>query len=107
MLASELRPGELEIVEPSTEIKLYKCGHVGTTSFKLRMDDWDITSPPISQDEECPDCIKVWTVSNLHRCPVCDRVYEVVPGSNSVAKSSFIHFLRCFTENVAMEVRTP
>lgn len=104
MQLSDLKPAELEIIEPSTTTKKYGCGHEGAATFKLRMGDWNLTSPVISQDEKCAQCCIEWTCSNLHRCPECGRVYEVVPGSNSVALSSFRHFAECFPQNAVKMV---
>lgn len=104
MLLSELRIGELEIIEASSDLKRYKCGHEGASCFKLRMGHWNLVSPLITQDVQCSNCARKWTCENLHRCPLCQKVYEVVPGSNSVTLSSFRHFSECFPQNAPMVV---
>lgn len=94
----ELKPGELDVVDCSDAVHLYRCGHSGPVSFCLTMGDYDLCSDKIEQDTMCPECARAHRCQHLVRCPTCNRIYEVVADDQiqgSVPQSSLRHFLAC------------
>jgi len=102
---NDLKPGELEIVDRSVEMRKYECGHEDSASFALLLGGLNFKSPIIQQNSLCPTCARVYTCSNLTRCPICHEVYESIRNpQGNVPLTSLIHFKQCLPNCVKIKV---